>query len=126
MATIIFSPPIIKIILSLAMVITAIGVTVWLIRDDIEKLKKMREQAERAEKIWGRAGKEKGAENVGHGGNWPTVTKGKIDDGQVSDLFPEPPFQPRTYPIQKNKNRKPKKDNPKKDNHNRHKGGGAK
>jgi hypothetical protein len=56
MATIIFSPPIIKIILSLAMVITAIGVTVWLIRDDIKKLKKMREQAERAERIWGRAG----------------------------------------------------------------------
>jgi len=120
MATIIFSPPIIKIILSLAMVITAFGVTVWLIRDDI---KKMAERAEGARDIWGRDNEK--AENVEHEGIWPAVTKGKIDDGQVSDIFPETPFQPRTYPIQKNRNRKPKKDNPKKDNYNRHKGGGA-
>lgn len=136
MATIIFSPPIIKIIFSLAMVITAIGVTVWLIRDDIKKMKKMREQAERADRIWGRgrekekANGDKGGKQVAKkaeqeaGGSWPVVTKGKIDDGQVSDLFPEPSSREtssRSYPISKNKKRKPTQ----KDNHNRHKGGGA-
>lgn len=118
MATIILSPPIIKIILFLAMVITAIGVTVWLIRDDIKKM------AEKAEREWGRAGKEKGAEKAEHEGNWPAVTKGKIDDGQVSDLYPEPSSwetSSQSYPIPKNKKRKPTQ----KDNNNRHKGGGA-
>lgn len=140
MATIIFSPPIIKIVLSLAMVITAIGVTVWLIRDDIKKLKKMREQAERADRVWGKGDKEKETKN-----NWgamisfppnkhdiPPLVNSDIAADIVADIevtnhrplsFKIEPMTKKKKPRQKGENQK--KDNHKKDNHNRHKGGGA-
>lgn len=134
MATIIFSPPIIKIILSLAMVITAIGVTVWLIRDDIKKLKKMREQADRADRIWGRdhiKGQGKAGNDPHHPMSGRTNgvissvkaydharTDQQIKDDYASTFENDPELKSYSVPKNKNKKRGSGKGN-------NHKGGGA-
>lgn len=68
MATLTFSPPIIKLVLLLILAVATFAVTAWMIRKDV------REMAERAEREWGK-GKgggrdkekaEKGKENLNY------------------------------------------------------------